>query len=297
MTTVTCVGAFTGLKVRRLGVPILGSPFKGWMTGPMGFDLDPAVPRREAARGADALRLQGARAACTSRCSTATPRSSELDGMSARLAEFHTYELDLGRTRIRCWRASSSSCRRNLRKSEREGVTSRRRTASSSPTSTTPSWRTCSRSRGINPPTTSSGCASSSAASSPPATCLMLRASRRRALRSRPASSPPTATSPTCGGSPAGEPPEAAAQRGALLERDPPPQGARHPRSTWAAAATSSASSAARRSGGIPFVRKSRVPGLMALRDAAARFYWRRAVSAVVAGAGFGPDAFGFGAI
>ena len=47
----------------------------------------------------------------------------------------------------------------------------------------------------------------------------------------------------------------------------------------------------------IPFVRKSRVPGLMALRDVAARFYWRRAVSAVVAGAGFGPDAFGFGAI
>jgi hypothetical protein len=47
----------------------------------------------------------------------------------------------------------------------------------------------------------------------------------------------------------------------------------------------------------FPFVRKSRIPGLMALRDMAARFYWKRAVSSVVAGAGFQPEAFGFGSI
>ena len=34
----------------------------------------------------------------------------------------------------------------------------------------------------------------------------------------------------------------------------------------------------------IPFVRKSRVPGLMTLRDRAARFYWKRAVSAAFIG-------------
>ena len=40
----------------------------------------------------------------------------------------------------------------------------------------------------------------------------------------------------------------------------------------------------------IPFVRKSRLPGLMTLRDMAARFYWKRAVSAVVLGAGWEPE-------
>src|SRR3954471_13932482 len=44
------VGAFTGLIVKRFGVRILGSPFQGWMTGPMGFSLQPGVPRAEAMR-------------------------------------------------------------------------------------------------------------------------------------------------------------------------------------------------------------------------------------------------------
>src|SRR5512133_1946677 len=42
------VGAFTGLIVKRFGVRILGSPFQGWMTGPMGFSRQPGVPRAEA---------------------------------------------------------------------------------------------------------------------------------------------------------------------------------------------------------------------------------------------------------
>ena len=37
-------------------------------------------------------------------------------------------------------------------------------------------------------------------------------------------------------------------------------------------------------------MRKSRLPGLMTLRDMAARFYWKRAVSAVVLGAGWEPE-------
>jgi hypothetical protein len=42
------VGSFTGLMFRRLGVRILGSPFPGWTTESMGFDLDEGVSRREA---------------------------------------------------------------------------------------------------------------------------------------------------------------------------------------------------------------------------------------------------------
>ena len=45
------VGWFTGVVVKRLGVGILGSPFRGWTTHYMGFSLDDGVPRGEAARG------------------------------------------------------------------------------------------------------------------------------------------------------------------------------------------------------------------------------------------------------
>ena len=47
-TTGPAWGASPASRCVAFGVPILGSPFKGWMTGPMGFDLDPAVPRRDA---------------------------------------------------------------------------------------------------------------------------------------------------------------------------------------------------------------------------------------------------------
>jgi hypothetical protein len=40
------LGYFTGLIVRKLGFKILGSPFRGWSTPYMGFNLRPDVPRR-----------------------------------------------------------------------------------------------------------------------------------------------------------------------------------------------------------------------------------------------------------
>jgi hypothetical protein len=42
------VGYFTGLIVKRFGFKILGSPFKGWTTPYMGFNLRPDISRREA---------------------------------------------------------------------------------------------------------------------------------------------------------------------------------------------------------------------------------------------------------
>jgi hypothetical protein len=48
----TCVGYFTGLMVRRFGMRMLGSPFPGWTTSYMGFNLEPGVSRR---RAVDAL--------------------------------------------------------------------------------------------------------------------------------------------------------------------------------------------------------------------------------------------------
>src|SRR6185436_8419121 len=43
------LGYVCGLKVRKFGLPVLGSPFRGWSTPYMGFNLNPSVPRRIAA--------------------------------------------------------------------------------------------------------------------------------------------------------------------------------------------------------------------------------------------------------
>src|SRR3954447_551814 len=116
----TCVGRFTGLVVRRFGVPILGSPFQGWMTGPMGFDLDPAVPRREAVdalmrfafKDLGCLHVEGLDRHAT---------FGELDGMRARLAEFYTYELDLRPDEDSLMAGLVSSCPGDPPKNERGG--------------------------------------------------------------------------------------------------------------------------------------------------------------------------------
>ena len=49
------LGYFTGAVVRKFGVRILGSPFPGWTTAYMGFNLLPGVPRREALAALEAF--------------------------------------------------------------------------------------------------------------------------------------------------------------------------------------------------------------------------------------------------
>src|SRR5512144_3250212 len=44
----TTIGYFTGVIVRKLGLPIMGSPFPGWTTPYMGFNLQPGLARAEA---------------------------------------------------------------------------------------------------------------------------------------------------------------------------------------------------------------------------------------------------------
>ncbi len=44
----TTVGYFTGMIIRRFGIPIMGSPFPGWTTPSLGFNLVPGLPRGDA---------------------------------------------------------------------------------------------------------------------------------------------------------------------------------------------------------------------------------------------------------
>jgi hypothetical protein len=115
------VGAFTGLIVRRFGVRILGSPFQGWMTGSMGFNLDPGVDRAEAMR---ALMRFAFRTLGCLHVEVMDRHASfeELGGLRARLAQFVAFELDLTQSEDELFAGMQSACRRAIRKSERVGV-------------------------------------------------------------------------------------------------------------------------------------------------------------------------------
>jgi hypothetical protein len=115
------VGWFTGLIVRRFGVRILGSPFAGWMTGPMGFDLAPGVSRCEATRALIRFAFKDLRCLHLEMLDRHVA-GHDLEGLGARLASFYTFELDLAQDEDALLKGMSSSCRRALKKAQREGV-------------------------------------------------------------------------------------------------------------------------------------------------------------------------------
>jgi hypothetical protein len=115
------VGWFTGLVVRRFGIRILGSPFAGWMTGPMGFELAPDVSRREAAQALIRFAFKDLRCLHLEMIDRHAA-DQDLDGLGAQRATWYTYELDLTQDEDTLLKGMSSSCRRALKKAEREGV-------------------------------------------------------------------------------------------------------------------------------------------------------------------------------
>jgi hypothetical protein len=116
------VGFFTGLVVRRVGVRILGSPFPGWTTSTMGFNLAPGTSRRAAVeallpfayRGLGCVHLE-----LKDRLLTL----DHLDGLGFRTSPFTVFEVDLAPPEDQVFAAMSSACRRAVRKGEKVGVT------------------------------------------------------------------------------------------------------------------------------------------------------------------------------
>jgi CelD/BcsL family acetyltransferase involved in cellulose biosynthesis len=115
------VGYFTGLLIRRFGVRILGSPFPGWTTSYMGFNLEDGVGRKEAARAL--LRFAFGQLRCLHL--ELKDRFLALESV-ADLAFEHTpnvtFEVDLGASEEEIFGRMSSACRRAIRKSEKIGV-------------------------------------------------------------------------------------------------------------------------------------------------------------------------------
>jgi hypothetical protein len=121
------VGFYSGILFRRCGVPILGSPFRGWTTAYMGFNLHPDVSRIDAVIGLDrfALRQLG----CLHY--EVMDRWLSGDGLSGEgVAELgipfrivRNLGTDLTRSEDELFADMDSACRRAIRKSEKSGIT------------------------------------------------------------------------------------------------------------------------------------------------------------------------------
>jgi len=90
-------GYFTGLIVRKMGLRVLGSPFPGWTTAYMGFNLLPGVSRRQALEGLTQFAFRDLRCVhleLMDRFMT----EEDYDGLGFECAPFDGFEIDLTKT-------------------------------------------------------------------------------------------------------------------------------------------------------------------------------------------------------
>ena len=116
------VGYFTGLVIRRYGVRILGSPFPGWTTDSMGFNLADGVSRREAAASLPRYAFRSLRCLhleLKDRLLT----TEDLAGLDYHWTQTTTFEIDLAPPEEEVFGRMNSACRRAIRKAEKNGVT------------------------------------------------------------------------------------------------------------------------------------------------------------------------------
>ncbi|AGZ40634.1 lipid II:glycine glycyltransferase FemX [Actinoplanes friuliensis] len=115
------VGHFTGLLTKRYGLRILGSPMAGWTTSYLGFNLDPAVPRREALQALMPFAFDDLGAAHLEIRDRGLAET-DLEGLGLRWAAAPTAVIDLSPSEDALFAAMASACRRNIRKADKSGV-------------------------------------------------------------------------------------------------------------------------------------------------------------------------------
>lgn len=118
----TTVGYFTGLVVRRFGFRILGSPFPGWTTSYMGFNLEDGVPRRQTVEALFKFAFEELRCVHVE----LRDRRIELDdvmGLQIEHTPWPGFEVDLSPSEEEIWLRFKSTLRTAIRKAEKTGVT------------------------------------------------------------------------------------------------------------------------------------------------------------------------------
>src|SRR5258708_20880822 len=113
---------FTGLIIRKFGMKILGSPFRGWSTPYMGFNLQPSVLRRIAAEAMKdfAFRELG----CIHfEVVDLQMNKEEISGLTLEHEMRPTLEVDLTQSEDVLFGNMTKTCRWTVRKAEKNGVT------------------------------------------------------------------------------------------------------------------------------------------------------------------------------
>lgn len=116
------VGYFTGLIIKRFGVPILGSPFPGWATDYLGFNLAAGVNRRDAAEALITFAFGPLRTLHVELCDRRL-RREDLEGSRYTSDLSHrTFIVDLAGDESDVFGRMTSACRRAVRRGVKVGV-------------------------------------------------------------------------------------------------------------------------------------------------------------------------------
>jgi CelD/BcsL family acetyltransferase involved in cellulose biosynthesis len=117
----TCVGFFTGLVGRRFGMRILGSPFPGWTTYYMGFNLAHDVARTQALEALTAFAF-GELGCVHLELRDRRIGSEDLSGLRLDYTPRPGFEVDLRSSEEEIWRRFKGPARTAIRKAQRVGV-------------------------------------------------------------------------------------------------------------------------------------------------------------------------------
>ena len=115
------LGYFSGLVVRRLGLKILGSPFRAWTCPYMGLNLLPTVPRRVAAAALPAFAFRELRCHHFEMVDSRMTLE-DVDGLDLNREPRASYVMDLTQSEETLLANMNSYRRRDIRRAEKHRV-------------------------------------------------------------------------------------------------------------------------------------------------------------------------------
>lgn len=115
------VGYFTGIRTKFMGISILGSPHRGWLTTYMGFNLKEGIDRGSALQAVERYAFE--ELGCL-HLEVVDRNFRDEDGLTNgyTLRRLWTYQTDLTQSEDDLLADMSSACRRNIRKAERSAL-------------------------------------------------------------------------------------------------------------------------------------------------------------------------------
>jgi hypothetical protein len=114
-------GYFTGMVVRKWGIKILGSPFRGWSTSYMGFNLLPGVSRLAALQALKSFAFEKLRCAHLELMDRKFTDEDMAEG-GLDWTPLNGFEIDLSRHEENIFTSFVPSCRQAIRRALRSGV-------------------------------------------------------------------------------------------------------------------------------------------------------------------------------